>query len=136
MQGYNRSTLLKRNIADARYHRSPFFSRNIYFYISLTNLGSRSTLRILHGSVVKCVTPNPGVLGSSCAGSSRFYEGVSLSKTLQNPSLVLVKPRKDMNVSCCCDMIEYCCKELKTPFNQPNSFPTITVFKGFHYEGC
>ena len=55
----------------------------------------------LRGSVVKCLTRNHGVLGSSCTGSSGFFVGVSLGKTLHNPSLALVKLRKDMNnVSC------------------------------------
>ena len=31
---------------------------------------------------------------------------VTLCKTLQSPSLVLVKPRKNNNVSCCRDMAE------------------------------
>ena len=36
-----------------------------------------------------------------------FFVEVSLVKTLQSPSLVLVKLRKDMNnVSCCRDMTE------------------------------
>ena len=62
---------------------------------------------ILHGPVVKCLTLNPGVLGLSGTGSSGLFVGVSLGKTLQSPSLVLVKPRKDMNnVSCCSDMTE------------------------------
>ena len=39
--------------------------------------------------------------------SSEFFEGVSFGKTLQSPTLVLGKPRKDMNnVSCCHDMTE------------------------------
>ena len=64
-------------------------------------------LGVLHGSVVKCLTHNPGILGSSHTGSSGFFMGVSLSKTLQSPSLVLVKPRKDINnVSCRRDMTE------------------------------
>ena len=42
-----------------------------------------------HGSVVKCLTHNPGVLGSSCIRSSGFFTGVSEEKTLQTPSLVL-----------------------------------------------
>ena len=42
------------------------------------------------GSLVKCLTGNPRVL-SSHSGSSRFIVA------LQSPSLVLVKPRKDMN---------------------------------------
>ena len=50
---------------------------------------------------------NPGVLDSNHMGSSGFAVGVSLGKTLQNPSLVLVKPRKDKNnVSCGHDMTE------------------------------
>ena len=44
---------------------------------------------VLRGSVVKCLTRNPGVLGSSRTGSSGFFVGVSLGKTLQSPSLVL-----------------------------------------------
>ena len=53
--------------------------------------------RVLCGSVVKCLTHNPGVLGSSRTGSFGFFRGSVLGKTLQSPSLVLVKPRKDMN---------------------------------------
>ena len=61
--------------------------------------------RVLRGSVVKCLTCNPGVLGSSHTESSEFFVGVTLGKTLRSPSLVLVKPRKDMNnVNCCRDM--------------------------------
>ena len=30
-------------------------------------------LRVLRGSVVKCLTRNPGVLDLSCTGSSRFF---------------------------------------------------------------
>ena len=52
-------------------------------------------------------------------GSSRLFVGVSLGKTLQTPSLVLVKPRKDMNnISCCHDMIEILLKWCRTTFNQ------------------
>ena len=62
---------------------------------------------VLHGSVVKCLTRNSGVLGSSPTGFSEFFVGVSLGKTLPSPSLVLVKPRKNMNnVSCGRDMTE------------------------------
>ena len=65
------------------------------------------TMGVLRGSVVKCLTRNPGVLGSCCTGSSGFFVAVSLGKTLQSPSLLLVKPRKDMNKVCCrCDMTE------------------------------
>ena len=62
---------------------------------------------VLHGSVVKCLTRNPGNLGSSHTGSSEFFMGVSLGQTLQSPSLVLVKPRNDMNnMNCRHDMTE------------------------------
>ena len=62
---------------------------------------------VLRGSVVKCLTRNPGVLGSSRTRSYGFFVGVSLGKTLQSPSLVLMKPRKDVNnVSCRRDMTE------------------------------
>ena len=55
----------------------------------------------LRGSVVKCLTRYPGVLGSNRTGSFGFFVRVSLGKTLQSPSLVLVKPRKEMNNVCC-----------------------------------
>ena len=59
------------------------------------------------GSVVKCLTRNPGVLGSSHTGSSGFFRGSVLGQDTSAPSLVLVKPRKDMNnASCCRDMTE------------------------------
>ena len=62
---------------------------------------------VRRGSMVKCLNRNTGVLGSSRTGSSEFFAGVSLGKTLQSPSLVLVKPRKDMNnVICRRDMTE------------------------------
>ena len=60
---------------------------------------------VLRRSVVKGLTHNPGVRAT--LDPLGFYVGVSLGKTLQSPSLVLVKPRKDMNnVSCRCDMTE------------------------------
>ena len=46
------------------------------------------------GSVVKCLTRNPGVLGSSLTGSSGFFRGSVLGQDTSEPSLVLVKPRK------------------------------------------
>ena len=52
---------------------------------------------VLRHSVVKCLTRNPGVLDSSCIGSSGIFVGVSMGKTLQSPSLVLVGPRRDKN---------------------------------------
>ena len=50
-------------------------------------------LRIPHCSVVKCLTLNSGVLGSSHTGSGFFRESV-LGQGTSEPSLVLVKPRK------------------------------------------
>ena len=47
---------------------------------------------VLRGSVVQCLTLNPGVLSPSCTGSPRFFVGVSLGKKFQISSLVLVKP--------------------------------------------
>ena len=66
-------------------------------------------LEDLHGSVLKCLTSDPEVLGSINTGPLRFFssEGHWASKTLQSPSLALVKTRKDMNnMSCCRDMTE------------------------------
>ena len=61
----------------------------------------------LHGSVVKCLTRNPGVLGSSRTGFHGFFRGSVLGQDTSEPSLLLVKPRKDINnVSCCHDMTE------------------------------
>ena len=69
-------------------------------------------------SVVKCLTRNPGVPVSSCTRSSWFFLGVFLGRILHSPSLVLMKPRKDMNnVSCCC-----CCDMTEIPINQPCFF--------------
>ena len=65
------------------------------------------TKREREGDVPACLTRCPGVMGSSCTGSSGFFVGISLGKTLQSPSLVLMKPRKDMNnVSCRRDISE------------------------------
>ena len=48
---------------------------------------------VLRGSIVKFLTSNPGV-GSSRTGSIGIFEGVSLGKTIQSLSLVLLKPKK------------------------------------------
>ena len=64
-------------------------------------------MRVLRGSVVQCLTRNPGVLGWSRTGSSGFFRGSVLGQDTSEPSLVLAKPRKDMNnESCCRDMTE------------------------------
>ena len=75
---------------------------------------------VLHGSEEKCLTSNPGILGLSHTGSSGFFHGNVLGQDTSEPSLALVKPRKDMNnVSCCHDMPEILLKAAcKTPFNQ------------------
>ena len=49
------------------------------------------------GSAVKCLTRNQGDLCSRRIYPLRFFVGVSSGKTLQSPSLVPIKPRKDMN---------------------------------------
>ena len=46
------------------------------------------------GSVVMCLTRNPGVLGSSLTRSSGFFCGSVLGQDTSEPSLVLVKPRQ------------------------------------------
>ena len=63
--------------------------------------------RVPRGSLVKCLTHNLGVLGSSRTGSSGFFHGSVLGQDTSEPSLVLVKLRKDMNiVNCRRDMTE------------------------------
>ena len=53
-----------------------------------------------------CLTHNPVVLGARSTGSSGVYfVGVTSDKTLQSPSQVLLKPRKEMN-NVSCDMTE------------------------------
>ena len=86
------------------------FSRNVFYSNKDINHHFSNSHFVVcicfWGPAVKCLTRNPGVLGLSRTGSSEFV-GMSLGKTLQSPSLVLVKPRKDMNnVSCHCDMTE------------------------------
>ena len=50
--------------------------------------------RVQRDSVVKCLTRNPGVLGSSLTASSGFFRGSVLEQDTSEPSLVLVKLRK------------------------------------------
>ena len=71
-------------------------------------LFSDVTFELSTGSLVaQCLTRNPGVLGSSHAGSFDFFPGSVLGQDTSEPSLVLEKPRKYMNnVSCCRDMTE------------------------------
>ena len=63
--------------------------------------------RVPRSSAVKCLTRDPGVLGSSRTRSSGFFRGSVLRQDTYEPSLVLVKPREDMNsVSCSRDITE------------------------------
>ena len=64
--------------------QSYFFS--LFSHCSLPFLPFSSfQSRVLRGSVVECLTRNPGVLGSSRTESSGFFfVGVSLGKTLQS----------------------------------------------------
>ena len=50
--------------------------------------------RVPRDPVVKCLTRNSGVLGSSRTGSSGIFHGSVLGQDTSQPSLVLVKPRK------------------------------------------
>ena len=78
-----------------------------------------TTLRVPRGSVVKCLTRNPGVLDSSLTGSSGFFRGSVLGQDTSEPSLVLVKPRKAWIMWIVTVIwLKYCLKRCKTPFNQ------------------
>ena len=68
-----------------------------YYFLFFSNCISG----VLCGSMVECWTGNPGVLGSSRTGSTESFLGVPFGKTLQSPSIELVKPRKDMNILSC-----------------------------------
>ena len=59
---------------------------------------------VLHGLVLRCLTHNTGVPDSKRTGTTEVFVEEFLGKTPQSTSLVLVKPRKDVNnVSCCRD---------------------------------
>ena len=55
-----------------------------FWVVFLFTLESKLLHRNLHDSVMKCLTRNPGDLGSTNTG---FFMGVSLGKTLQRDSL-------------------------------------------------
>ena len=40
---------------------------------------------VLYDLVIKCLTRNPGVLGSSCTGSSGFFHGSVLGQDISEP---------------------------------------------------
>ena len=69
--------------------------------IYLSNIG------VLRGSVVKCLTRNPGVLCSSSTGSSVFFRESVLRQDTSEPQPSTGETQEDMNnVSCCRDMTE------------------------------
>ena len=64
-------------------------------------------LGVLRGSVVKSLTHNPGVLGSSRTGSSGFFHGRVLGQDTSEPQPSTGETQEDMNhVSCRCDITE------------------------------
>ena len=61
-------------------------------------LGQLFVVIVLLHSHVKCITFNLYALALSHTGSSRFSLGCVLWQDTQSPSLVLIKPRKNMNM--------------------------------------
>ena len=62
---------------------------------------------VLRGSVVKCLTRNPGVLGSSHTGSSGFFRGSVLGQDTSEPQPSTGEAQEDMNnVNCRREMTE------------------------------
>ena len=101
----------ERNISHQ--HRYHLFGFLINLNIQHVEVSNKVTVckntRVSRGPVVKCLTCNPGILGSSHTGSAGFFRGSVLGQDTSEPSLVhvLVKLRKDMNnVSYPCDMTE------------------------------
>ena len=57
------------------------------------------------GSVVKCLTHNRGVLGSSRTGSSGIFRGSDLGQNTSEPQPSPGETHEDVNsVNCCRDM--------------------------------
>ena len=78
------------------------FSLNVFKKGSFSGL-----LGVLHGSVVKCLIRNPGVLGSSRTGFSGFFRGSVLGQYTSEPQPSTGETQEDMNnVSCSRDMTE------------------------------
>ena len=62
---------------------------------------------VLRGWVVKCLTCNPGVLGSSRTGSSGLFRGSVLGQDTSESQPSTGETQEDMNnVSCRLDMTE------------------------------
>ena len=78
--------------------------------------------RVLRGSVVMCLTRNPGVLGSSCTGSSGFFswECPWARHFRAQPSTGETQESMN-NVSCRSDMTEILLTHsyTMTPFDAP-----------------
>ena len=63
------------------------------------------SLGVLHALVVKCLTRNPGVMGSSHTRSSGFFRASVLGQDTLEPQPSTVETQKRLNnVSCHCDM--------------------------------
>ena len=80
-------------------------------------------LGIQRGSMVKCLARNPGILSSSRTRSLGFsWDCPSSARHIRGPSIVPVKPKKDINnVGCRCDMTVMRLKEVQNtiqPFNR------------------
>ena len=73
------------------------------------HLGCNARIKagVSRGSVVKCLTRNPGVLGSSRTGSSGFFRGSVLGQDTSEPQPSTGETQEGMNnVSCRRDMTE------------------------------
>ena len=73
----------------------------------VTSIFSFSHKGVLRGTVVKCLTSNPGVLGLSRTGSSGFFRGSVLGQDASEPQPSTGETQEDINnVSCRHDMTE------------------------------
>ena len=65
------------------------------------------SLGVLRGSVVECLSRNPGVLGSSLTGSSGFFRGSVLGQATSEAQPSTGETQQDVNnVNCRRDMTE------------------------------
>ena len=87
---------IKSNVCSMKTERESNTVKQTLFFFNLLCIAIAVLMfyRVPRGSVVKCLTRNPGVLGSSRTGSSGFFRGIVLGQDTSEPSLVLVKPRK------------------------------------------
>ena len=69
------------------------------------------------------------ILGPSLTGSTRFFLGMSMDKTLQSPSPVLLKPKKDkLNHSFCHDMTEILLKAALIHYHTIPHFDALNIY--------